>query len=191
MVSLQNFTNQFKEFPQESINAFIELATEVNFKKNEIIANIGEISSCFFIVKSGVIRSYYTDDKGKEYTRTIFIPGKTTGALGSLISGLPNKLTYECLTPCIAYKICFDDFKKLKQKDVQIEKMYSTILEYIFLMMESRIHELSVLNATQRYLKLKKEIPTIETLIPQYHIASYLNVTPVQLSRIRKQIYSK
>ena len=36
------------------------------------------------------------------------------------------------------------------------------------------------------YLKLKSESPEIEKLIPLYHIASYLNVTPVQLSRIRR-----
>ena len=57
--------------------------------------------------------------------------------------------------------------------------------------MEKRIYELTVLNATQRYLKLQKEIPNIDRLIPQYHIASFLNVTPVQLSRIKKELYSK
>ncbi len=54
-----------------------------------------------------------------------------------------------------------------------------------------RISELSSLNATERYVKLKKEIPDIDNLIQQYHIASYLNITPVQLSRIRKELYSK
>jgi hypothetical protein len=57
--------------------------------------------------------------------------------------------------------------------------------------MEDKIHELALLNATERYLKLKRAIPKIETVIPQYHIASYLNVSAVQLSRIRKEIYSK
>ena len=55
--------------------------------------------------------------------------------------------------------------------------------------MEKRIFDLSSLDAKQRYLKLRKFIPEIDALIPQYHIASYLNITPVQLSRIRKDIY--
>jgi len=38
-------------------------------------------------------------------------------------------------------------------------------------------------------LKFKKDNPGIENLIPLYHIASYLNITPVQLSRIRKDLY--
>jgi len=56
---------------------------------------------------------------------------------------------------------------------------------------DNKIHDLSILNATERFKKLKKEKPTIENLIKQYHIASYLNITPTQLSRIKKEYYSK
>ena len=51
---------------------------------------------------------------------------------------------------------------------------------------EEKILDLSMLNATQRYEKLKEKHPGIDNLINQYHIASYLNITPVQLSRVRK-----
>jgi len=34
------------------------------------------------------------------------------------------------------------------------------------------------LDATQRYLKLRTQIPNIDDLIPQYQIASYLSITP-------------
>ncbi len=48
----------------------------------------------------------------------------------------------------------------------------------------------SHLNATERYLCLKKEIPNIENLIQLNQIANCLNITPIQFSRIRKKIYS-
>jgi CRP-like cAMP-binding protein len=191
MLSLKTFTDNYKDLPEESIASFINLATIVEFKKNEVITKTGEISNDFYIIKSGIVRSFYADEKGKEYTRTIFTEGKTTGSLGSLVSGESSKLTYECLTDCVAYKFIYREFLALTEKDNFMLKLYNKMLENIFLMMEARIYELSVLNATQRYLKLKGEIPNIETLIPQYHIASYLNVTAVQLSRIRKEIYSK
>jgi hypothetical protein len=57
--------------------------------------------------------------------------------------------------------------------------------------MENRIHDLTSLDAKSLYLKLKTENPEIEKSIPLYHIASYLNVTPVQLSRIRRDLYKK
>lgn len=75
--------------------------------------------------------------------------------------------------------------------DNDIAVIYANVLESIFLLLEDKIYDLSALNATELYLKLKKQIPDIENLIPQYHITSYLNVSAVQLIRIRKEIYSK
>ncbi len=191
MFSLDQFIDKFKDFPSESKHSFTNLATEVPLKKNSYIAKTGEVSKDFYILKSGIARSFFTDEKGKQFTRTIFTSSKTTGALSSLISGKPSRLSYECLTDCVLYKFNYQRFLELTHTDHHLLRFYSQLLENVFLLMETRVYELSVLNATERYLKLKKEIPAIETLIPQYHIASYLNVSAVQLSRIRKEIYSK
>ena len=71
----------------------------------------------------------------------------------------------------------------------EILQLYNNLLELIFIKLEDRFYELSTLNATELYLKFKKYNPGIENLIPLYHIASYLNITPVQLSRIRADLY--
>ena len=191
MQILKEYSEQFKTIHPESLKALISLASEKSYKKNEIITKIGDIPEHFYIIKQGVVRSFYVDEKGKEYIRTIFTPNKTTGSLGSLLSGKASNLTYQCLTDCIVYQFSFKELKELTRKDIAITNLYGNILENIFLRLESRIYDLSVLNATERYLKLKEEIPKLENLIPQYHIASYLNVSAVQLSRIRKEIYSK
>jgi len=49
---------------------------------------------------------------------------------------------------------------------------------------------LAHLDATGRYLHLKSQFPGIENLIKLNEIASYINITPIQLSRIRKKLYS-
>ncbi len=43
-------------------------------------------------------------------------------------------------------------------------------------------------DATTNYLVFRKEYPGLENQIPQYHIASYLGITPIQLSRIRARL---
>ena len=85
----------------------------------------------------------------------------------------------------------FLKFEELMETSQELTTYYAKTLEKVFLIMIERITELSTLNATEVYTNLKKEIPNIDNLIPQYKIASYLNVTPVQLSRIRKELYSK
>lgn len=193
MVTLTDFfkNSHFTQISDESFNIFKNLATIVHYKKNEVLCSTGETPKEFYIVKSGVLRSFYSNEKGNDHIRSLFTKGKTTGPLTSLISDKPSQLTYDCITDCELYQFNFEEFKKTIKINIEIAILYSEVLEYIFLLIESKIYDLSILNATERYLKLKKEIPEIENLIPQYHIASYLNISPVQLSRIRKDIYSK
>ena len=191
MKLLSVFINNFHPLPPESFERFLELTKLKKFSSKEILTKYGEIPKELFILKSGIVRSYYTNEKGKEYIRSLFIPFSSTGSLGGLVAKRPSELTYECITDCELYAINFKELKELALIDNDIAVMYANALESIFLLLEDKIFDLSALNATERYLKLKSQIPEIESLIPQYHIASYLNISPVQLSRIRKEIYSK
>jgi CRP-like cAMP-binding protein len=188
---LSVFINNFHVLPKESYKKFLNLTELRKFKKKDILTKFGETPTDLFILKKGIVRSYYIDENNKEYIRSIFTPFSSTGALGSLVSNKPSELTYDCLTDCELYAINFKKLKELILVDNDVAVMYANALESIFLIFESRIYDLSVLNATERYLKLKEQIPEIENMIPQYHIASYLNVSAVQLSRIRKEIFSK
>lgn len=191
MKLLSVFINNFHPLPPESFERFLALTKLKTFSPKEILTKVGETPKELFILKSGIVRSYYTNEKGKEYIRSLFVPFSSTGSLGSLVSKKPSELTYECITDCELYAINFEKLKKLALVDNDVAVMYANALESIFLLLEDKIYDLSALNATERYLKLQKQIPNIENLIPQYYIASYLNISPVQLSRIRKEIYSK
>ncbi|TXD52044.1 MULTISPECIES: Crp/Fnr family transcriptional regulator [unclassified Polaribacter] len=191
MKNLNKFINNFHVLPADSYKNFYKLTELKKFSNKEILAKYGETPKDLFILKSGIVRSYYTDEKGKEYIRSLFTPFSATGALGALILDKTSDLSYDCLTDCELYAINFKDLKLLALKDKDIAYMYASALESVFLLLESRIYDLTVLNATMRYDQLKKVIPDIENLIPQYHIASFLNISPVQLSRIRKELYSK
>ena len=77
---------------------------------------------------------------------------------------------------------------KISKANIDISNLYNRILESVYILYEAKQLETAALDATQRYLQLKRRIPNIENLIPQYQIASYLNISPVQLSRIRKSL---
>lgn len=188
---IKEFIQKIGKLSSESEDAFLSLLEERSFKKGEIIAKKGEVPTDFFMLKSGIARSYFTDENEKQYTRTLFRPVASVGAFSALILNKPSELTYDCLTDCEVYQGNFRAFKALAKERADIANMYARGLEGVFIRMEKRIYDLSVLDAKQRYVQLKERIPDIDNLIPQYHIASYLNITPVQLSRIRKDLYSK
>lgn len=167
----------------------LEIFDEIDYKKNEKLCVLGEISNDFFVLKKGIIRSFYSDVNGKYHTRFLLTPTVALASLASLISEKPSTMVHECLTDCTVFKGDFKKFKKLAKKNIELSNLYSLILEDVFIRMEQRDRDLTSLDAKQLYLKLKSESPEIEKSIPLYHIASYLNVTPIQLSRIRRDLY--
>jgi len=162
---------------------------EKKFKKKAPLSFKNHISTKFYIVKSGILRSYITDDKGKEFIKFIYTKHSVVGAFSSLIRKKEKNVIIDCLTDCDLIEVDFAEFKNLANSNQEILQLYNNLLELLFIKLENRFYELSSLNATQLYLKFKKDNPGIENLIPLYHIASYLNITPVQLSRIRKDLY--
>ena len=192
MDSLKLFTDLFTvELSEESKESILPFIKKREIKKGTVLTKENEIPHLFYILLSGIVRSYIVDDKGKEHIRTLFVPVTTTGSLSSLISQTPSNAIYDCLSDCLVLECNFLEIKKLMLQHHDLSLLHSQALERSFIRTEERIYDLSVLNSTERYLKLKEEIPNIDNLIPQYHIAAYLNITSVQLSRIRKELYSK
>lgn len=188
---IEAFIKQIMPISKEIESIFRGIFVEKSFQKGESFVSIGEIPTKFYILKKGVARAYVVDEKGKEHIRTLFVPISTSGSLTSLIQKSPSQSTYDCLTNCEFLEGDYLKFLEMANKYHEVALFHTRVLEVIFLKVVKRIDELSTLNATERYIKLKEDIPDVENLIPQYHIASYLNITPVQLSRIRKELYSK
>lgn len=182
------FLNSFINISEETFNKLQKISTFKIVDANMPLAKAGEVASKIYLLVSGLMRVYLSDESGKEYNKNFFIPFCFVGSYTSLIKNEPSKLTYETLTECKLYEIDFKEIVKLCKSDLEISNLYNKILEKIFMAYEERQLELISMDAKQRYLQLRKRIPDIDCMIPQYQIASYLSITPVQLSRIRKSL---
>jgi hypothetical protein len=78
--------------------------------------------------------------------------------------------------------------KRLSDNNYELERLRRSIAERLFVGNEKKQLEMALMDATERYLIFKEQHPGLEDLIPQYHIASYLGISPTQLSRIRKNL---
>lgn len=189
MKFIRLFLGNFDEnLSENSLNQIESLFVVKQLKKGDIIVNIDDSPEDFYIIKSGIIRSYIVDETGKQHIKNLYSKLHVTGALSAMIKQTKSKTTYDCLTDCEVYIGNLKDFWELTRKNHELALFNNRVLERIFLSIEDRIRSLTILDATQRYYKALNDFPNIENLIPQYHIAAYLNITNVQLSRIRRKI---
>ena len=182
---LRDVIENIISFDSESLEQLVSKFSRLHLKKGDAFAKKGEYSSQFAYVESGVLRSFYCKDNGEQYNKTFFTEDSFVGAYSSLATGKENRIDIDCLTNCTLWVANFESITQLFDQHPLIERLARILAEQFFVDKEKREIELVTLNAKDRYAIFQQELPDLEQRIPQYHIASYLGVSPTQLSRIR------
>lgn len=180
--------NSISPLTEETEAEIKTIFTYTELRKGELFIDNGVMAKNIGILVEGFVRAFYRNEEGQEYNKHFFIPTCFMGGYASLISGKPNLIVQEALTDC---KLWIADYKKLTalyNNHPDLERMTRIMVEHFFIQKEQREINIVLLNADKRYLNFKKEFPQLEQCIPQYHIASYLGITPTQLSRIRREM---
>ncbi len=191
MNPLHKFMNNISGLTLKSYDAFYDLCFETKYKAGTVLVDIGTVPENIYFVKKGVSRSYSISEKGVEYIRSLISSYNILACTEALITKEASKIALQCLTDCEVLEINYDNLMKLCKSNSEISAWYTRTVELHYAHLQKTNDELLTLNATERYLKLQKRIPNIDNMINQYHIASDLGITPIQLSRIRKKLYSR
>lgn len=185
MNELKKYLNKFIHFTENEMEIFTSLFSEMELKKDEYFTKEGEFSVKLAFISEGVMRAFFRNNSGTEYNKTFFTPSNFVAAYSSITTKQKNLINIQCLTNCKILVANFDKITLLYNDYPKIERLSRIFAEYKFAIKEKREIELVTIEATERYEIFKKEHPNLENLINQYHIASYLGITPTQLSRIR------
>lgn len=170
---------------EDGLQQLKDLFSLVERKKGSVFAKKDDYPRNIAIIHSGVLRAYYSSFDKEEYNKTFFTEGDFVGAYSALVTNNKNQIDIDCLTDCLLLEANYSQITKLYDKYRSVERMSRVLAEQFFVVKEKREIELVTLEAKERYEIFKNEHPNLEQLIPQYHIASYLGVSPTQLSRIR------
>lgn len=168
-------------------NSLSQLFEPIELRRNEYLVRQGARASHAYILLDGVVRVFYSQERN-EYNKNFFVPGMFPTPLTALISGEPCAISFQALVPCRLIRFSFEAFQALFQEHRCLETLMRRILEQVWIDKERHDIRMVTNDATTNYLIFQKEFPGLETRIPQYHIASYLGITPIQLSRIRAKL---
>lgn len=184
-----NFLRLFYPLSRKVYDKLYAISELKQVPANTKLVEINEVPQKLYLLNKGVARVYFTSESGKELTKTIFTAIDFFASFTALLEQKPSEFVFETLTDSHIYEVDYLSFVKLSNEDIEVLRFYTRYLEHLFKVGEANHIEVASMNAKERYLRLREQIPEIDNLIPQYQIASYLNITPVQLSRIRSKLY--
>jgi len=138
------------------------------------------------LVISGVVREYYQLDDGTERTRGFALRGDTFGSLSDALLQRPSRVFVRAEQDSVVLTVRWSAIDALAAGAVEWERLRYAIVRRLYLRKSIREYELLALDALGRYQSLLAQHPLLEEEVSQVLIASYLGITPVHLSRLRR-----
>ncbi len=185
MELLKSYADRILPLEDKDWKAFSHLFREKIIRKGEHFSEEGKVASQLTLLTDGVIRFYYKKKDNVECCTQFFVPKQWIGDYSSLISKQVARVSIQALADCRVLSADFSALTALYDKHPKIERFIRLLVEQHYINKERKEMEMMRMNADERYLAFLKEFPMLESLIPQYQIASYLHITPSQLSRVR------
>jgi len=158
--------------------------------KGTILVKEGDlVKDCFYLIK-GCVRQYQIID-GLEKTTAFYMDGQGISSFKSATMGIPSNHFIECLEECTVAAISVATELELYKKYPNFESLSRAGMEDQLGEYQEMMAKFITLKPEERYLDILDNSPELINRVPQYHLASYLGVSPETLSRIRKRIFSK
>jgi len=173
----------------EEANAFSASFCIKEYVKGEVFIPYGKTCNHIGFVKKGILKCV-TVGKNKEIIDDFAFENQFVTNYYSFLTHTKSTKNIICLDNCIILIINREQLHQLSKKHLFLEQIARKISEKLFLSLHQKLNDLRLLNTEERYLQLFNNNKRLINQIPQYDIASYLNVSPETISRIRKNLTS-
>ena len=194
-IAVQLYLNSYKKISPELTDEELEFVKSnisiLKLKKKQILIHENEIQKSIAFIYSGLIRSYFIDENGKEINNAFFSENEFVTDYLSFIKQQKTKYTFECLEDCILISIPFETVEIAFDKYKNFANFGRKIAEWALENRTKKYESFLFETAEERYLRFFAENKPIINRISLSHLASYLGIERQSLSRIRSKILSQ
>lgn len=180
----RELARRYSTMTHDELDILESILVPMKYAKGEKILNEGEVCENIYWVVKGLVRQYYYKN-GKELTEYMATENTIFMSIESLFREEPSKQVIHALEPTIVYAIPKKELEAVAIKCVNIQMLYRKILEESLIISQRHADMLRFESALDRYRKLVKNSPQLVLRAPLVYIASYLQMTPETLSRVR------
>ena len=183
----RKLARKYSTMAHDELDILESILVPMKFARGETVVNEGEVCDAIYYVERGLFREYYYKNN-KEVTEYLAVDGNVFMCIESLFQNEPSKLIVEALEPSVVYALPKDRLEEVALHNVNIQILYRKILEESLIISQRRADLLRFESAKDRYRKLCKLNPKVIMKAPLVYIASYLQMTPETLSRVRSAV---
>lgn len=181
------FAQNFQLHDPKAVAALAASSAPRYVKQGELILRQGEIQNEVPFLVNGIIRGFYFDINGKEITDCLVVkPGFPAVAMAEM--GKPSPIYLEALEDSSFLVISMHDVQRLLEEYPVLLWLYNQLLASAFSIHWELKTALCRNTAMQRYQWFLKNYPGLIERISNKCIASFLGMTPVTLSRLRRAL---
>ena len=176
------------EIPDDCWDAFAAIFTRRAFGEKEHVVNPHQDFDEIFFVNRGLLRVYYLSEDGKEFNKSFVAEGMFAGSLiayrraGQVCCGIQALEDTELLATKYENFIAFYD------RHPAFDRLGRMVLEWLLTLKEQREQSFLLQSAAERFQDFARQHPALVRRVPQYHLASYLGIAEVSLSRLKRRL---
>lgn len=180
----RELARRYSTMTHDELDILESIIVPQKYAKGEMILKEGDICRQFLYIDKGLVRQFYFKH-GKEVTEHLGQEHTIVMCIESLFKEEPTKLQVEALEPTTVYALPKADIERVAMHNVNIQILYRKMLEESLIVSQIHADLVRFETAQDRYKKLCKLCPQVVLRAPLVYIASYLQMTPETLSRVR------
>ena len=181
---LRNYIASHISISNDVMDHMMRIFSDRLYKKGEYFSKQGELSRFCGFVCEGIFAMHILNDDGSQYIKT-FITGRHF-MLATFKPEEQSTINIQAMTDALVMQADYSVLETMFEKYPSLGLFAKVEIEKYLESAYRKLEEFATKDAKDRYLLFLREFPDVADQIPQYHIASYLGITPTQLSRIRK-----
>ncbi len=166
--------------------AVCRLFQKKHYARKTFLLQAGSPWQEIFFLQQGLIRLYYIDRKGREHNKAFYHEGQCIWPPTPMDRTRSCQFSIDTLEEVTLMTCPFATFHAWMRHRQLWERFALPWLEQLLRHKFTREHDFLLLSAQARYERFCAEHPTLVDRLPDYHLASYLGMTNVSLSRIKK-----
>lgn len=183
----RELARRYSTMAHDELDILESILVPMRFSRGEKIVDQGDVCDSIYYVDRGMVREYYFKNH-KEVTEYIAVDGNIFMCIESLFREEPSQLIAESQETSYVYALPKKRLEEVALHNVNIQILYRKILEESLIISQRRADLLRFESAKDRYRKFCKLNPKMIMKAPLVYIASYLQMTPETLSRVRSAV---